>query len=398
METIGFKGFDWDCFSAGDTRLMMVRSIREYNIRTCPYSITTIPPTPILGLAGCWRGESLVFCVSTGGKRSNDFERLRIQWWRCQTMQFPQMAANWFRQSILLPLEFSVSFGGMIDGEMGMPTEVEDYLFDLRGYLVIEGAVEAELVAELNAIVDAYEDMEAGEWRGWVYRSTLVPEMKHLHQVFEMGEAFERLIDHPAWIERVNRFVGGDDGLFIDESFIDIRNKSTATRLHSGAHKRRIRTQFRYHNGQFRCGQINILLALTDMGPGDGATMVIPGSHKSNIIHPAFERRGGNLGMGAKVGEAQKRRGLEEVEGAVEVHYKAGDALLFVDCMAHGSATRINEGERRIVVIRYGPHWGFDRYGYQPSPELISRLTPERRRIVQPLSPKMPPCQPSIYQ
>lgn len=281
---------------------------------------------------------------------------------------------------------------------MGVPTEIEKYLFDLRGYLVLKGAVRADQVKELNAIVDTYEDMRPGEWRGWVYRSTLVPEMKHLHQVFEMGEPFEELIDHPDWIERVSRFVGGDDGLFIDESFIDIRNKRTATRLHSGAHKRRIRTQFRYHNGQFRCGQINILLALTDMGPDDGATMVIPGSHKSNIIHPAFERGRDYLGMRAKGGQSRKRRGLEEVEGAVEVHCKAGDALLFVDCMAHGSATRRNEGERRIVVIRYGPHWGFDRYGYQPSPELIARLTSERRRIVQPLSPKMPPSQPSIYQ
>ena len=34
------------------------------------------------------------------------------------------------------------------------------------------------------------------------------------------------------------------------------------------------------------CGQINILMALTDIGPGDGATMVIPGSHKAHFDHP----------------------------------------------------------------------------------------------------------------
>jgi ectoine hydroxylase-related dioxygenase (phytanoyl-CoA dioxygenase family) len=112
--------------------------------------------------------------------------------------------------------------------------------------------------------------------------------------------------------------------------------------------------------------------------------MILPNSHKSNLIHPAFEGEEGN-------------KSLEDVEGAVEVHYKAGDALFFVDCCAHGSAERVTDGERRIVIIRYGPHWGWDRYGYQPSPELIARLTPERRKIVQPLPPKMPPEQPSIY-
>jgi hypothetical protein len=273
-------------------------------------------------------------------------------------------------------------------------TEVEEYMFDLHGYLLIKGALRAGQVKELNAIVDTYEDMKPGEWRGWVCRSAQVPGHKHLHQVFEMGKPFEELINHPAWIKRVNRFVGGDDGLFIDESFIDIRNKGGTIRPHSGAHKRRIRTQFRYHNGEFRCGEINILLALTEIGPGDGATMVVPGSHKSNLIHPAFQR----MEIHKKGDRSWEKQGLGGFEGAIEVHCEAGDALLFVDCMAHGAAVRRKEGQRRIAVIRYGPHWGGDRYGYQPSPELIARLTPERRQIVQPLPPKIPPPHSSIYR
>ena len=50
------------------------------------------------------------------------------------------------------------------------------------------------------------------------------------------------------WIDHMNRFIGGDDGLFIDESFADFRGPGEATQLHSGAHKRRIRTQYRFHN------------------------------------------------------------------------------------------------------------------------------------------------------
>jgi hypothetical protein len=199
-----------------------------------------------------------------------------------------------------------------------------------------------------------------------------------LHNLFEMGSPFERLIAHPSWLSHINCFVGGDDGLFIDESFADIRGQGQATRIHSGASKRRIRTQFRYHNGQFRCGQINILLALNDVGPGDGATMIVPGSHKSNILHPSLKERAPSL---------------DKVPAAVEVQLQAGDAACFVDCLAHGSARRVNLGERRILIIRYGPHWGNDRYGFQPSPELISRLTAERRQMVQPLPPRRPPAE-----
>jgi len=256
-----------------------------------------------------------------------------------------------------------------------MPTALEEYLFDLRGYLCLKNAIDRDHVEKLNGLLDTYLDLEPGAWRGWVYRHAERGPTRHLHNLFEIGEPFEQLIDHSSWLAHLNRFIG-NDGLFIDESFADIRSQGAATRIHSGAHKRRIRTQFRYHDNQFRCGQINILLALTDIGPGDGATMVIPGSHKSNLLHPVFEEGADSL---------------DDVVGASEVPLQAGDAAFFVDCMAHGSARRINPGERRVLIIRYGPHWGNDRYGFQPSPELIARLTPERRKIIQPLPPKRPP-------
>ena len=103
--------------------------------------------------------------------------------------------------------------------------------------------------------------------------------------------------------------------------------------------------------------------------------MLIPGSHKSNFAHPGYETHRMQPG-GASV---------EGIEGAVEVHMQAGDVILFVDGICHGSARRVNEGERRVCIYRYGPSWGNFRHGYAPSTELLSRLTPERRKIVQPL-------------
>ena len=82
--------------------------------------------------------------------------------------------------------------------------------------------------------------------------------------------------------------------------------------------------------------------------------------------------------MGKKGGSA------DGVTGAVELHMKAGDVVLFVDAICHGSARRVNADERRTVVYRYGPSWGFFRHGYRPSKELLDRLSPERRQIVWP--------------
>ena len=138
------------------------------------------------------------------------------------------------------------------------------------------------------------------------------------------------MIDHPSWINKVTYFIGTDEPnfdslygrLFIDENFASIRGPGQSIGLHSGGHERVTRCQFRYHDGRFHCGQINILMAINDIGPGDGATMVIPGSHKSNIIHPEF----GQASMTMETGTS-----VDGITGAVEVYLNAGDAIFFVD-------------------------------------------------------------------
>jgi hypothetical protein len=42
------------------------------------------------------------------------------------------------------------------------------------------------------------------------------------------------------------------------------------------------------------------------------------------------------------------------------------------------------------VIYRYGVSWGNTRHGYRYSEELLARLTPERRKILQPVSPRIP--------
>ena len=112
--------------------------------------------------------------------------------------------------------------------------------------------------------------MQPGQWKGYVHGHTYGDdEGLNLQQIYEGGAAFERLIDHPAWIDKVKTFVGGagtfdynHGPLFIDECFASIRGPGQAIGLHSGGHEGTKRTQFRYFNGGFHCGQINVLMAL----------------------------------------------------------------------------------------------------------------------------------------
>lgn len=262
-------------------------------------------------------------------------------------------------------------------------TDMEEYLFDLNGFLVLRGALSPAEIDACNATYDELETTHACAAGPVHVRDGGGPEGLMLQQLYEGGPVWEGLIDHPSWFEKVVHFIGTDDPenfdrhhgvAFIDECFGTIRGPGGALRLHSGGHVGTIRTQFRYHAGKFHCGQINILFALTDIGPGDGATMVIPGSHKSNLKHPQTvpaEKRGDDTSM-------------DGIAGAVEVHMKKGDALLFVDAIMHGSARRTNTGNRRVAVYRYGPSWGYFRHKHRPSDGLLKRLSPARRQIINP--------------
>ena len=272
-----------------------------------------------------------------------------------------------------------------------MVSDRDIFFFDLRGYLLLKQALSAEEVAEINAILDEAPPLEPGQWWGHVHAHWYNDnDGLNLQQIYEAGEPFERLIDHPSWIDKVKCFVGGEatfdwnhGPLFIDENFANFRGPGEAIGMHSGGHLGSLRNQFRVMNGTFHCGQINVLMALTDIGPEDGGTLIIPASHKSNFAHPDYEQH-----------RMRAERAGDVPDGALEFHVKAGDALLFVDSICHGSARRINPGRRRTVVYRYGPSWGNFRHNYDVSQDLLARLTPERRQIVRPRS-AWPPETPS---
>ena len=55
--------------------------------------------------------------------------------------------------------------------ELPVPSPLEEYLFDLQGFLVLRGALSADEVAACNAVVDSIpKSLERGQWWGHVQR------------------------------------------------------------------------------------------------------------------------------------------------------------------------------------------------------------------------------------
>ena len=149
-----------------------------------------------------------------------------------------------------------------------------------------------------NKVINNLKSLKNGEWNGYVHGHNYGgKEGLNLQQIYEAGKPFEKLIDHSSWINHMLEFVGGKSTfdhqhgpLFIDENFANIRGPGEAIGIHSGNPEGIQRNHYRYQDGKFHCSQVNILIALNDIGPGDGGTIVIPSSHKSNIKHPEYKK------------------------------------------------------------------------------------------------------------
>lgn len=276
------------------------------------------------------------------------------------------------------------------------PDLMEEYLFDLRGYTMIEQAIDGDHLRAINAWLDALPPLELNQWYGNIDVHTYgAVDGINLQNIIEGGEIFEQLIDHPSWIERVRHYIGKTYRPFINESFINLRGPGGYIGVHSGGDSSFIFSGSGRMRGEWCCGYLTLMVALNAVGEGDGATILVPGSHKSDIQHPSQAEHGTRWLKDAvpmKVDEGTQAKG-HAVEGGIKIYLKAGDAIFFNDSLCHGSGERTNPDERRMIVFRYLPSPIAHRFRYEPSQELLARLTPERRALVQPVTPRRRPLE-----
>jgi len=113
--------------------------------------------------------------------------------------------------------------------EAAKPSPLDDYLFDLRGYLILRNVIAPDLVDELNGEFDKFpRDLKLADWYKGAQRRDYDPATgMELHHCLEIGGPFEALIDNPGWINHVRHYAGEEDsyvrGVFIDECIEAVR-------------------------------------------------------------------------------------------------------------------------------------------------------------------------------
>ena len=251
-------------------------------------------------------------------------------------------------------------------------TETEKYLFDVHGYLVIEEVLSADEVAAANAAIDHYagqisirpNDLAHGS-------STLVGETGRgdlggmLTWDKPYCNVYRQMIAHPKLTPYLKELLGPGfrlEGLGI----ITMDKGAEGFWFHEGAEPYDRSRHYLYRNGKMYCGMTNIAVQLTNVEEGDGGFACLPGSHKSNFSCPGEIR----------LYHAHQNR-------IAQIPAQAGDVVLFVECLMHGSLPWTADYQRRSVIIRYNSGVVAESLmGNYTPPAFYSELTPEQQLVI----------------
>ena len=263
-------------------------------------------------------------------------------------------------------------------------TPEQRYLFDITGYLHIEGAVTGgDLKKAQEAAARCLPGGDTDERPpGLAPRSDEIPveEFKNrpllrYRNGFSFDKSLEAIIMNPAIWPLVKeltadmpRFVSGS--LSSEQHNPDRQQvEKNPAGLHCAREGRYWYTRYQVKDDRIFCNDLVFFFYLTDVNPGDGGLIVIPGSHKSQ-----FERPDELLKPGAD--------GIDPEPDPVFTNLtpKAGDFLCMSELVTHGVLRwKPTDRSRQMLILRYRPQYE----GNVSMPqEIIDRLSPETQELV----------------
>ncbi|MCZ6887055.1 MAG: phytanoyl-CoA dioxygenase family protein [Gammaproteobacteria bacterium] len=215
--------------------------------------------------------------------------------------------------------------------------ELQRYLYDLQGYLVIEDVLSAETVRELNALIDAQNLPPPPRVPRFGNAGGSAPTGPGF---LEWGKPFCDLIDHPLAMDLLRMQLG--DCFRLDRLFGIYMRKGQeggvmhsdygASQPYSEAEHGRYFPQPAY---QALHGFSVIVWNLTDAGPQTGGLRVIPGSHNSHYRLPT---------------QIREERFSEVL---VSPAAPAGSVTIFSEATTHGTGAWTADHERRSILYKY---------------------------------------------
>ena len=225
----------------------------------------------------------------------------------------------------------------------------QEFIFDLTGYLVIPAVISR---AEAQEIKEQIRLMRTDP-------AQLPPAARSLP-----GGKIANLIDHPVVVDILKEIIGPELRLEACHTTWREYGQADSQGLHQGGPMSE--PWFHYHvvNGKIDAAMTRVVWELEDVGPNDGGTVFLVGSHKSNFPIPASQKA------------------LEEGRRSPFLHgysCPAGSVVLFTENLAHAGPTWLNRDHPRVAVFFAYNHLAINFHRPYFAREVIEAMTPSQQ-------------------
>ena len=239
-------------------------------------------------------------------------------------------------------------------------SEQEKYLFDLRGYLVVPGALTPDEIDRCNKAIDRFaHDMTMLEPGSLSKGSSALTGLRGRKQLSGMlgwprpyCDVFRLLLVHPVVVARLNELCDKRFRLDHGPLLIEAEAGAEGHRLHNAGEPFGYSVAYHHQNGRIFCRGVTVAWQLTDVNAGDGGFAIVPGSHKASEPLPDA------------VASVE-----EDMAMVVQPQMKAGDVLFFAETATHGTLPWTGQGQRRSVLYKYASHGAARAVGRHFTPE-----------------------------
>jgi ectoine hydroxylase-related dioxygenase (phytanoyl-CoA dioxygenase family) len=237
-----------------------------------------------------------------------------------------------------------------------MMTDEQRFIFDVQGYLVVEGVLPPERVQRMCAAMEEHGVREPQN----------NPNASRFGGFLTWGEDWRNLIDEPKLLPILSELLG--PRFRLDHAYgmaMRAAGEGGGEGLHHHSAMFEHGCYYVTHRDRMHNGLIVVSYALTDINPGMGGFACIPGSHKA--LYPVPEQW----------------YSVEDNPMVRQVPQKAGDVLIFTEALTHGTMPwRDPNIERRSVLLKYCPH--YMQWTQCTMSSEIEGLTERQKLILQP--------------
>lgn len=274
-----------------------------------------------------------------------------------------------------------------------MMTPEQRYEFDANGFLHIKNVLSPQQLKAASEAADRYlnspvdklpdgfqvdgEDYEAvctaAKLAGQPLPSPNLRYLRRARYGFAFDKALETLTFHPKIWPIVKELTNnkpalGNGSLKQDHQHCGPLFLHSAKELYGWPTVR-----YEVRDGKIFCDDFVVFFYLSDVNPGDGGFVVLPGTHKSQFDRPEQIYNGGIF------------EHVDQLPAHIlNITPKAGDAIVLCEQTSHGAlAWQPKDRSRTTLSLRYMVQHKAPHYALTELPEaVLSRLAPQTRELL----------------